>query len=162
MGWEGIEAFAVIMTAIHLTTLIHAPIKACFDAARSVDAHLSSAAGTNEKVVAGRMIGLFESGDVVTWEARHLGIRQRLTVEIGRMTEPTYFEDKMLKGAFKSMRHEHHFVEENGSTVMTDVFEYEAPFGILGILFDKLYLEKYMRKFLQKRNLHLKQLLEGS
>ena len=68
----------------------------------------------------------------------------------------------MLKGAFKSMRHEHHFVEENGSTVMTDVFEYEAPFGILGILFDKLYLEKYMRKFLQKRNLHLKQLLEGS
>lgn len=76
------------MTTIHLTTLIHAPIKACFDAARSVDAHVSSAAGTNERVVEGKMTGLFEVGDVVTWEAKHLGVRQRLTVEIGRMIEP--------------------------------------------------------------------------
>lgn len=148
------------MTTIHLTTVIHAPIKACFDAARSVDAHLSSTSATNEKVVAGRMTGLFEAGDVVTWEAKHLGIRQRLTVEIGRMIEPTFFEDQMLKGAFKSMRHEHHFVEENGATVMTDLFQYETPFGILGALFDKLYLENYMRKFLQNRNLYLKQVLE--
>jgi len=150
------------MATIHLKTLIHAPIKACFDAARSVDAHLSSTVGTNEKVVSGRMSGFFEEGDIVTWEAKHLWIRQRLTVQIGRMTEPTFFEDKMLKGAFKSMHHEHLFAEENGSTVMTDVFEYQTPFGILGVLFDKLYLENYMRKFLQKRNLHLKQVLEGA
>jgi ligand-binding SRPBCC domain-containing protein len=150
------------MATIHLTTSIHAPINACFDAARSVNAHLSSTAGTNEKVIAGRMTGLFEAGDIVTWEARHLGIRQRLTVEIGRMIEPTFFEDKMLKGAFKSMRHEHHFAEENGFTIMTDIFHYETPFGVLGGLFDKLYLKNYMRKFLQKRNLHLKQLLEGA
>ncbi|WP_090377142.1 SRPBCC family protein [Dyadobacter sp. SG02] len=150
------------MATIYLTTSIRAPINACFDAARSVDAHLSSAIGTNEKVIAGRMTGLFEAGDIVTWEARHLGIRQRLTVEISRMIEPTFFEDKMLKGAFKSMRHEHHFAEENGLTIMTDLFQYETPFGILGALFDKLYLESYMRKFLQKRNLHLKQVLEGA
>lgn len=148
------------MATIHLTTSIHAPINACFDAARSVDAHLSSAIGTNEKVIAGRMTGLFEAGDIVTWEARHLGIRQRLTVEISRMIEPTFFEDKMLKGAFKSMRHEHHFAEGNGFTMMTDLFQYETPFGILGALFDKLYLESYMRRFLQKRNLHLKRVLE--
>ncbi|HWV33449.1 MAG TPA: SRPBCC family protein [Dyadobacter sp.] len=148
------------MATIHLTTLIHAPIKTCFDAARSVDAHLSSTAHTNERVIAGRITGLFETGDIVTWEAKHLGIRQRLTVEISGMTEPTFFEDKMLKGAFKSMRHEHHFADENGTTVMTDIFQYEVPFGILGALFDKLYLEYYMRKFLQKRNLHLKQMLE--
>ena len=160
MEWEGIEAFELTMATIHLTTLIHAPIKACFDAARSVDAHLSSAAGTSEKVVAGRMTGLFEAGDVVTWEAKHLGIRQRLTVEIGQMIEPTFFEDKMLKGAFKSMRHEHHFTDENGITVMTDIFQYEVPLGIFGVLFDKLYLESYMRKFLQKRNSHLKLGLE--
>lgn len=150
------------MATIHLTTSIRAPINACFDAARSVDAHLSSTAGTNEKVIAGRMTGLFKAGDIVTWEARHLGIRQRLTVEINRMIEPTFFEDKMLKGAFKSMRHEHHFAEENGFTIMTDLFQYETPFGILGALFDKLYLESYMRRFLQKRNLHLKQVLEGA
>lgn len=81
-------------------------------------------------------------------------------MEIGQMIEPTFFEDKMLKGAFKSMHHEHHFANENGSTLMTDVFQYETPFGILGTIFDKLYLEGYMKKFLQQRNLHLKQMLE--
>ena len=61
-----------MMTTIHLTTPIHAPIKACFDAARSVDAHLSSTADTNEKVVGGRMTGLFEAGDVVAKERSSL------------------------------------------------------------------------------------------
>jgi ligand-binding SRPBCC domain-containing protein len=160
LGWEGIEAFELGMATIQLTTLIHAPIKACFDAARSVDAHLSSTAGTNEKVVTGRTTGLFETGDIVTWEARHLGITQRLTVQIGRMTEPTFFEDKMLKGAFKSMHHEHHFREENNATVMIDIFRYEVPFGIIGLLFDGIYLKGYMKRFLETRNLILKQMLE--
>lgn len=160
MEWERFEAFELTMSTIHLTTLIHAPIQACFDAARSADVHLSSTADTNERVIAGPTTGLFKTGDIVTWEAKHLGIRQCLTVQISSMTEPIFFEDKMLKGAFKSMRHEHHFDDENGTTVMTDIFQYEVPFGILGTLFDKLYLEYYMRKFLQKRNLHLKQMLE--
>lgn len=148
------------MATIQLTTMIHAPIKACFDAARSVDAHLLSTAGTNEKVIAGRKTGFFETGDIVTWQARHLGIRQRLTVQIGRMNVPTFFEDKMLKGAFKSMHHEHYFTEENNATVMVDIFRYEVPFGIIGVLFDRIYLKGYMKRFLETRNLMLKQMLE--
>ncbi len=40
--------------------------------------------------------------------------------------------DRMMKGAFKSLYHEHHFENKDGGTIMTDDFQYEPPYGILG------------------------------
>ena len=148
------------MTRILLYTLIQAPIALCFDLARDTSVHLQSTAQTKERVVAGRREGLFESGDEVTWEAVHLGVRQRLSTKITRMEPPLFFEDTMQKGAFKNMRHEHHFSEEDGITTMTDIFEYEVPLGRAGRLFDRLYLEKYMRNLLLLRNAAIKNLAE--
>lgn len=76
------------------------------------------------------------------------------------MEKYSFFEDEMVKGAFKSMRHEHHFTEENGKTIMRDHFEYQTPFGIFGKLFDVLILRKYMTRFLAQRNNILKALAE--
>jgi len=39
------------MPTIRLITLIHATVEVCFDLARSVDAHVVSAAGTDERAV---------------------------------------------------------------------------------------------------------------
>jgi ligand-binding SRPBCC domain-containing protein len=60
------------------------------------------------------------------------------------------------------MRHEHHFEEVNGKTLMKDYFEYEVPFGLFGVLFDKVILKRYMTNFLLTRNLILKSIIEGS
>jgi ligand-binding SRPBCC domain-containing protein len=132
------------MTVIELETEIKAGILSCFDLARSVDIHLQSTQKTREIVVAGRASGFCEQGDKITWEATHFGIRQRLSVEITKLEKPAFFEDRMTRGAFKSMRHEHHFNEINGITIMRDRFEYEVPLGWLGQLFDKLILKRYM------------------
>ncbi|WP_394352500.1 SRPBCC family protein [Flavobacterium silvaticum] len=128
--------------------------------ARNVDFHKLSVANTNEEAVAGRTSGLCELGDRITWEATHFGIRQRLSVEITKFEKPYFFEDTMTKGAFKSMRHEHHFSFENGLTVMKDEFYFEAPFGIIGKIFNALILKKYMMTFLLQRNALLKELAE--
>lgn len=144
------------MTIIHLTTIIQASIDISFDMARSVDAHLQSMHATNEKAIAGKQTGLCELGDTITWQAKHFGIVQKLSVRITQMQKPHFFEDQMTKGAFKSMRHEHHFQFENGATVMKDEFQYEVPLGILGKIFDKLILKKYMTKLLLIRNKVLK------
>ncbi|HPH47412.1 MAG TPA: SRPBCC family protein, partial [Chryseolinea sp.] len=101
------------MTTINLTTEIKATIERCFDLSRDVDAHKLSAKDTNEKAVSGRTSGLCELGDTVTWEAKHFGVIQNLTIEITQFNRPSFFEDKMVKGAFKSMRHQHHFEERN-------------------------------------------------
>src|SRR6188768_3229856 len=116
------------MTTIKLTTIIDAPIDKCFDVSRDIKIHELSTKDTNERAVAGKTSGLCELNDQITWQATHFGIRQRLTVRITKFNRPIFFEDVMLKGAFKSMRHEHHFRQVGNKTEMTDVFEYETPF----------------------------------
>ena len=108
------------MTLINLTTEINAKIEICFDVARDIDIHKLSTKNTREEAIAGRMNGLCELDDTITWRATHLGIRQKLTVRITQFDRPHYFEDIMLKGAFKSMKHQHYFEEKNGITIMKD------------------------------------------
>src|SRR5437879_572270 len=106
------------MPVIILNSSIQAPIQICFDLSRSVELHQISTAYTNEKAIAGRTSGLCNRGDTITWRARHLGVYQKLTVEIIKLDFPVFFEDRMKKGAFKSFSHRHYFTETNGVTSM--------------------------------------------
>lgn len=148
------------MTTIYLNTFIQAPVATCFDLARDIDLHQASVQVTGEKVVAGKMHGLCEPGDEITWQARHFGFTQQLTVRITQLQYPVFFEDVMLKGAFTQMRHRHHFRQEGAATIMTDEFSYTVPFGIAGRWFNRLVLQKYMTRFLASRNAWLKETAE--
>ena len=148
------------MPTLRLETWVDAPRETCFDLARSVDAHVASTAKTRERAVAGVTSGLMSLGDRVTWEAHHLGVRQRLTAEITRFDRPAMFEDRMVKGAFTSFTHLHEFVEARGGTLMVDTFDYRSPLGPLGRLADVLFLERYLTRFLRERAEHLKMVAE--
>lgn len=150
------------MTTIKLRTVIDAPIERCFDLARNIDLHQLTTEQTSERAIAGKTSGLIEKGDFVTWEAIHFGLKQRLTVTILEMDYPHYFSDKMVKGAFKEMNHKHFFEYQQGKTVMSDEFTYKTPFGVLGVVFDRLVLKAYMKKFLLKRNRVLKKVAESN
>jgi ligand-binding SRPBCC domain-containing protein len=110
--------------------------------------------------VGGRTSGLMELGEDVTWEAVHLGVRQRLTARITAMDRPRAFVDEMVRGAFARFRHIHEFHEERGGTRMVDDFDYRAPLGILGRIADVLFLERYMTRFLAERADHLRRAAE--
>lgn len=144
------------MPTIVLETQIDAPIQRVFDLARSIDAHVDSTAGTGERAVAGRTSGLIELGERVTWEAKHLWLRRRLTVEITAYNRPHYFTDTLVAGPFKAMHHTHRFAEHDGGTRMTDTFDYTAPLGLLGRLAESLVLTRHIRSFLTERNRALK------
>ena len=103
--------------------------------------HQKSTFKTGEKAIAGRTFGLIEKGETVTWKAKHLGVTQTLTTKIISMEKPFQFTDVMLKGAFKSMKHQHIFRQEGKNTIMTDIFEFESPVGIIGKIFNKIYLK---------------------
>jgi ligand-binding SRPBCC domain-containing protein len=140
------------MTVIELSTAINAPIERCFDLARSIDLHVVSTRQTGEQAIAGRTCGLIELGETVTWRARHLGVWQTLTSKITQYEYPSSFTDKMVEGAFKSMRHEHLFYPLQGQTLMKDIFVFESPYGRIGELFNTLFLDGYMKRLLEKRN----------
>jgi ligand-binding SRPBCC domain-containing protein len=133
------------VAAIRIVTLIAAPTDRCFDLARDIDFHTRSLAGTGEEAVAGRTSGLIEHGESVTWEARHLGVRQRFTAEVTVFDRPLYFRDVMTAGAFRSFAHDHRFEERNGETVMTDEVAFRSPLGPLGWLVDRLFMAGYLR-----------------
>jgi ligand-binding SRPBCC domain-containing protein len=150
------------MPVIELSTVIHAPRERVFDLARSIDAHQDSTGGTEERAVAGVTKGLIGLNEEVTWEARHFGIRQRLTVRVTVFDPPNHFQDIMVSGAFKSMVHDHAFAEDPAGTLMKDRFEFKSPLGILGSIIDRIFLASYMRGFIVRRNEVLKQLAEST
>jgi ligand-binding SRPBCC domain-containing protein len=149
------------MPSIVLSTRINAPVERCFDLSRSIDLHTDSMKHTGEKAIAGRTSGLIELNETVTWEAKHFGVRQTLTSKITEFDYPNYFVDEQVSGAFKSFRHEHRFVQQPGRTLMTDIFSFESPLGILGRLANALFLKSYMKRLLQKRNEIIKQAAES-
>ncbi len=150
------------MPTIRLETIINADIKICFDLSRSIDLHQISTAKTNEKAIAGITTGLVNTGDFVTWEAVHFGIKQQLTSKISIVNPYSHFRDEQLKGAFKYFIHDHYFKEENGIVTMIDNFEFSSPYGLLGKLFDKLILTNYMKSFLIERNQTIKEYAESN
>ncbi len=149
------------MPQIELRTEIKAKKELVFDLSRSIDLHKVSTGKTKEVAIAGRKTGLIEMNESVTWRAKHLGFYQNLTSKITEFQKPNFFVDEMQKGAFKEFKHEHHFTELNGITVMTDIFNYQSPFGFLGRLADKLFLKKYMTNFLIERNRIVKEFAES-
>ncbi|MDF1996352.1 SRPBCC family protein [Peribacillus frigoritolerans] len=150
------------MPVIEYQQFIKAPVELCFDLARSVDIHTKTTANTKEMAVDGVTEGLLEEGDTVTWEAIHFGIKQRLKAKVTLMEKPNKFVDIMVKGAFHSFVHTHQFIEEPGGTIMMDKFQYKSPFGPIGVIADKLFLEKYMRAFIVSRAKALKKIAENT
>ena len=148
------------MYKLRVTTSIAAPQAVCFDLARDVTAHLTSAADTGERVVGGKNSGLLGPGDEVTWEGKHFGVTQRLSSRITQFRPPSFFQDRMIQGAFRSFEHDHYFEPQPGGTLMVDVLSFTAPLGPLGWVAERWFLAKYLRRFLVQRGIVLKQLAE--
>jgi ligand-binding SRPBCC domain-containing protein len=150
------------MVRLEETTVIRAPIERCFNLARSVEVHLAGTAHTGETAVAGITTGQIGLGQRVTWRARHFGVWQTLTSEITAMRPPEYFQDRMVRGAFESICHDHFFESLSpDETKMIDVLDFAAPLGILGRLAEMAVLRRYMRKLLRQRNATIREIAES-
>ena len=145
------------MPVIHLTTIIHAEPQIVFDLSRSIDLHQKSMSHTLEKAIAGTTTGLINEGETVTWTANHFFKTRVLKVRITAMKPYEFFEDEMLEGDFKMMRHKHIFKPKENGTLMMDEFSFEAPYGIIGKIFSYVFLTAYMKALLMQRNRVIKE-----
>ncbi|MBW3636570.1 MAG: SRPBCC family protein [Armatimonadetes bacterium] len=145
------------MPQIVLYIDINAPIQTCFDLARDAAFHVETARESGERIVEGKSRGVFERGDEVTFEGRHLGVRQRLSAKIIEMNAPYSFADEMTRGIFAQLRHVHRFETlPNGQTRMTDILIWRSPWGILGRVADRIAVEAHLRRFLKRRGERIK------
>jgi hypothetical protein len=72
------------------------------------------------------------TGVHIQYRLKWHGIPLRWTTEITHWNPPSDFEDIQLSGPYRLWHHTHRFQDLNGGTQMTDVVEYELPFGFLG------------------------------
>ncbi|AFM06352.1 hypothetical protein Fleli_4056 [Bernardetia litoralis DSM 6794] len=149
------------MPTIKLTTFISSSQEIVFDLSRSIDLHKISTQKTNEEAIAGITTGLINLEESVTWRAKHFGIYQKLTSKITAFERPHSFIDEMVKGAFKSFKHQHIFKKTENLIEMIDIFEYKSPLGIFGKLADTIFLEIYMTNLLKERNQIIKEFAES-
>lgn len=149
------------MGRIVVETFIRAPREVVFDLALDVEAHIRSAAFSGERVVPpGKTSGMLGAGDEITFEGHHFGVRQRFTVRITNIDRPNRFDDRLVRSAFRELTHAHEFRERYGGTLMTDTLHWTAPFGILGRLADRLFVERGMRRFVARKQAALKGIAE--
>jgi ligand-binding SRPBCC domain-containing protein len=148
------------MPTIHLTTFVQAPMERVFDLSRSIDLHKKSMAHTGEEAVGGTTMGLINNQETVTWKAKHLGKTRILKSKITEMKKPLLFTDEMAEGDFRSMKHDHHFKSVDNGTLMIDYLHYEMPYGFIGRLVDRFYLNKYLTRLLETRNSAIKKCAE--
>lgn len=140
------------MPRIHITTMIHAPVEVVFDLSRNISLHKLSQRDHQEEAVAGVTSGCINLDETVTWKAKHLFRTRFMQVKITAMQKPVYFCDEQLKGDFKSFRHEHHFKSIANGTIMIDILEFETKQGFIGRVINALFLTRYLKNLLDKRN----------
>jgi ligand-binding SRPBCC domain-containing protein len=118
-------------------------------------------AHTGEEVVAGTTSGLIELNETVTWKAKHLLKVRILKSRITAMKRPFSFTDEMVEGDFKSLKHEHHFKSIDNGTLLIDLFDFESPYGQLGLLVNQFFLTRYLQNLLESRNKVIKEYAES-
>ena len=141
------------MPTLVVDTHVSASRERCFDLARDVQVHCMTASFTRERVLPpGRVEGLLGLGDLVVFEAVHLGVRQRLSARVTAMEPPLAFEDTMVSGAFSSLHHRHEFHVVGVGTRMRDILSWTSPLGPIGRLADLVVVGRHLRHFLVRKN----------
>ena len=148
------------MPKIHITTFIAAPRERVFDLSRNISLHKISMQDTKEEAIAGVTSGPIGLNETVTWRAKHVGKTRTMQVKITQMESPVSFTDEQVKGDFIYFRHEHHFKPVENGTLMIDMLDFKSPYGIIGQVFNSIYLTGYLEKFLLKRNAVIKRYAE--
>ena len=144
------------MASFVLERIIPAPIERVFALSLDVGVHVESMAAHDERIVAGTGAetgaGRMGEGDTVTWDARHFGIRFRMTSLVFDVDEPRAFSDRQIRGPFAAFRHVHTFDVVPAGTLMRDEIEFRSPFGPLGRLVDALVMRRHLILLIQQRN----------
>ncbi len=139
------------MISIVKSVFVHAPVGLCFDLTRSIEFHVASSKAIGARAIGGKTKGLSEEGDETTWSARFFGIRTSLKTMITGMRINESFEESLVSGFPKQFGHEYSFEVDGHNCAVTDKFEFESGFGILGGVFDSVFLRSKMDFLVQNR-----------
>lgn len=80
-----------------------------------------------------------------------LGIPLNWCTEITQVEEKKYFIDEQRFGPYTFWHHQHWFQEIEGGVLMEDILHYKVPLGPIGLVVDKLLVEKKVNQIFEFR-----------
>ncbi len=86
----------------------------------------------------------------------------RWHVKITAYQPPVLMIDEQIRGPFASWKQTRQLQTVNGKTELTDIVEYEAPFGILGRIANALVIRRQVEAMFAFRQAATKHLLESA
>ncbi|MEO6982836.1 MAG: SRPBCC family protein [Edaphobacter sp.] len=149
------------MGTIQIQTWVNAPMERCFKLSLSVDLHALMTQSTGGKVVSRVKGGLLGVDDTMTWRGRYFGMRLVHTSLIDACRPYMYFREVMVEGMFERLEHEHHYAPMDDGTRMRDEVRFTTRWGVVGKVAEKLFLRRYLIRFLKRRNAVIKRVAES-
>jgi ligand-binding SRPBCC domain-containing protein len=92
-----------------------------------------------------------KSGALIDYQIRLYGAPLRWRTIIEEFTPGVRFVDRQLKGPYKLWHHTHEFNETPSGTVMTDRVRYQIPYGPLGALARRIFVERTLDQIFDYR-----------
>jgi ligand-binding SRPBCC domain-containing protein len=101
-------------------------------------------------------------GKMIELYLTHFGlIKSKWVVEISEYDRPYRITDIAHEGPFKLFRHQRDIKRITATSCeLTDTFEYELPFGIIGKAADKLIVHSFVERMFRDRHIKTKKVLE--
>lgn len=80
-----------------------------------------------------------------------LGIKMNWVTEITHIQDKVYFIDEQRFGPYALWHHQHHFQEQEGGVLMTDILHYKIPYGFIGTIADAIFVGNRIEDIFQYR-----------
>jgi ligand-binding SRPBCC domain-containing protein len=87
------------------------------------------------------------------------GIKMDWVTEITHIRESEYFIDEQRFGPYALWHHQHHFQEQDGGVMMTDLLHYKVPYWIVGDIADALFVDRQIETIFSFRKKAIEQAL---
>ncbi|MBK6417875.1 MAG: SRPBCC family protein [Ignavibacteria bacterium] len=101
-------------------------------------------------------------GYEVILKVRQFGLfTMRWHVRVTQYQPPILMTDIQIKGPFRSWRQIRSLREVNGRTELTDIVDYETPFGFLGQIANMLFIRRQITSMFAYRQAATKRILEA-
>jgi ligand-binding SRPBCC domain-containing protein len=98
-------------------------------------------------------------GLVLDYHVRVLGVRTHWRSLISEYDPPHGFRDVQVAGVYRLWDHRHRFGSEGEGTTIEDEVRYAPPFGPLGALMNRLFIDRQLREIFDYRSRRIEELL---
>lgn len=102
--------------------------------------------------------GKMYEGMIISYKVSpFMGLKTDWVTEITHIRERKFFVDEQRIGPYNIWHHEHHIEPVEDGVKMKDIVTYQPPFGPLGMLANKLFIENKLQEIFDYREQALDQ-----